>query len=590
MLDHGVDATVVRWIDKMLSDRILTTEFGGITAGGLANRGCPQGGILSPMLWCLAVDSLLEKLRLNGFQVWGYADDIAVVAVHEDGRAAKRLINSALRLMEDWCSETNLSVNPTKTELLVVTRKKKRLNVQGIKLNGVQLTKSDQVKYLGVTFSSNLSWRVQVERTVNRARKNLATISRMVGSTWGLTPAAAHWVYSCIILPRLFFGAVIWWEGVQNLKIGNKLESLQHVGLKRILGAFRYSPTRAMEAMLAMPPLLFRIEEVAIRTAKLLRDWGKWQSTDRGHSSVLLKCIPETERNLLMTLDSATDKISLTFRFGRRFRTMIPGRDEWKNGRLERFTGWNEWFTDGSKDEESVTGCAWVSGLSGENGSEYLGKFATVYQAEVVAVLRCAEGLINRGIRGENIIIFTDSESTVKTMERSSFKSAIALECCDTLNKLALVNRKVILSWCPGHRGVAGNEEADRLAKLVVKEGRPGVEPWLPVSYAGFKSELKRFSLSRLINRWSGTTNCRQGKEMIGEINVGKAKMILRMNRADVRILTYVLTGHAPLRYHLFRMGVRDSGHCSCNSGKSGIEWKDCKEKGLVIEVEEKVL
>ncbi|XP_017885272.1 uncharacterized protein LOC108628089 [Ceratina calcarata] len=456
-------------------------------------------------------------------------------------------MKSALRLVEEWCSETNLSVNPTKTELLVVTRK---------------------VKYLGVTFSSNLSWKAQVERTVNRARKNLATISRMVGSTWGLTPAAAHWIYSCIILPRLFFGAVIWWEGVQNLRIGSRLESLQHIGLKRILGAFRSSPTRAMEAMLAMPPLLFRIEEVAIRTAKLLRDWGKWRPTDKGHSSILKSCIPETEKNLLMTLESATDKISMTFRFGRKFRTAIPERDEWKNGKLERFTGWNAWFTDGSKDEESATGCAWVSELSGESGSEYLGKFATVYQAEVVTVLRCAEELMSRGVRGNNIVIFTDSESTVKTMERSSFKSAIALECCDILNELALVNRRVILCWCPGHRGVSGNEEADRLAKLVVKEGRQGVEPWLPVSYAGFKSELKRFSLSRLTSRWSETTNCRQGKEMIGEINVSKARMILKMKRADVRILTYVLTGHAPLNYHLFRMGVRENGQCICGSGE----------------------
>ncbi|XP_017880834.1 uncharacterized protein LOC108625369, partial [Ceratina calcarata] len=340
----------------------------------------------------------------------------------------------------------------------------------------------------------------------------------MVGSTWGLTPAAAHWIYSCIILPRLFFGALIWWEGIRNVRICNRLESLQHVGLKRILGAFRSSPMRAMEAMLAMPPLSFRIEEVAIRTAKLLRDWGKWQPTDRGHSSILIKCIPETERNLLMVLEAATDKISLTFCFGKRFRTMIPGRDEWKNGKLEGFANWNTWFTDGSKDEENATGCAWVSESTGESGSEYLGKFATVYQAEVVAVLRCAEGLIRSGIRGENIIIFTDSESTVKTMERSSFRSAIALECCEILNELALINRKVVLSWCPGHRGVSGNEEADRLAKLVVKEGRPGVEPWLPVSYAGFKSELKKFSQSRLASRWSETTTCRQGREMIGEI------------------------------------------------------------------------
>ncbi|XP_017885478.1 uncharacterized protein LOC108628217 [Ceratina calcarata] len=476
-------------------------------------------------------------------------------------------MNSALRILEDWCSEADLSVNPTKTKLLVVTRKKK-LNVRGITLNEVQLEKSESVSYLGVTFTSWLSWKVQIEKTMDRARRNFATISRMVGSTWGLTPAATHWIYNSIILPRLTFGSLIWWEGIQNYRTQARLESLQHAGLKRILGAFRSSPTKAMEAMLATPTLSFKIEEVAIRTAKLLKDWDKLQPTSRGHSSVLDKLIPETEKDLVLTLEAPTDKTVLTFRFGHRYRTTIPDREEWKGGELERFRGWNVWFTDGSKNERGDTGSAWVSGRLINGKSEYLGKFATVYQAEMVAILRCVEDLINKNVRNDSIVIFTDSESTVKTMEGSSFKSAVAVECSDRLNELALRNKKVILCWCPGHRGVLGNEEADRLAKAVVEEGRPGVEPWLPVSYASFKSELKRFSLSRLKERWSGTTTCRQGREMIGDIDVGRAKTILKMNRADARILTYVLTGHAPLNYHLFRMGVRESGSCPCGTGE----------------------
>ncbi|XP_017888591.1 uncharacterized protein LOC108630038 [Ceratina calcarata] len=220
-------------------------------------------------------------------------------------------------------------------------------------------------------------------------------------------------------------------------------------------------------------------------------------------------------------------------------------------------------------DDPSLSDHRYISYYRLTNGkSEYLGRFATVYQAEVVAVMRCVEDLIEKNAKHDHIVIFTDSQATVRTMEKSSYKSAVALECFDRLNELASVNRRVVLCWCPGHRGIPGNEEADRLAKLIVEEKRPGMEPWLPVPYADFKLQLKRLSLSRLKERWSSTTTCRQGREMIGEINVGRVKEILRMNRGDSRILTYILTGHAPLNYHLYKMGVRENGNCTCETNE----------------------
>lgn len=40
---------------------------------------CLQGGVLSPLLWCLVVDELLTKLRESGFHV--YADDYVTIII-----------------------------------------------------------------------------------------------------------------------------------------------------------------------------------------------------------------------------------------------------------------------------------------------------------------------------------------------------------------------------------------------------------------------------------------------------------------------------------------------------------------------------
>jgi len=60
---HGVDQTIVRWIRSTLEGRLATAAFGGVSRRVAVSRGCPRGGGLSPLLWCLVVNELLVKLN-----------------------------------------------------------------------------------------------------------------------------------------------------------------------------------------------------------------------------------------------------------------------------------------------------------------------------------------------------------------------------------------------------------------------------------------------------------------------------------------------------------------------------------------------
>ncbi|KAJ8950227.1 hypothetical protein NQ318_006201 [Aromia moschata] len=60
---------------------------------------------------------------------------------------------------------------------------------------------------------------------------------------------------------------------------------------------------------------------------------------------------------------------------------------------------------------------------------------------------------------------FSVSQAALMAIESSKVKSRLVLDCKKILNDLASCNR-VILTWIPGHSGVPGNEEADRLARL----------------------------------------------------------------------------------------------------------------------------
>jgi hypothetical protein len=49
--DHDVHFTISRWIAAMLSNRMVQAEIRGVSSTMMVRRGCPQGSVLSPLLW-----------------------------------------------------------------------------------------------------------------------------------------------------------------------------------------------------------------------------------------------------------------------------------------------------------------------------------------------------------------------------------------------------------------------------------------------------------------------------------------------------------------------------------------------------------
>jgi hypothetical protein len=59
LVRHGVDHTIIRWIRATLEGQQATATLGETSMSVAVSRGCPQGGVLSPLLWCFVVDEAL---------------------------------------------------------------------------------------------------------------------------------------------------------------------------------------------------------------------------------------------------------------------------------------------------------------------------------------------------------------------------------------------------------------------------------------------------------------------------------------------------------------------------------------------------
>jgi hypothetical protein len=90
----------------------------------MVSRDCPQGGVLSPLLWCPVVEDLIARLNGGGIYTQGYADDICLLAVQKFPITVLGLIQWALDIVEMWCNEVRLLVYPDKTGLYIFIRRR----------------------------------------------------------------------------------------------------------------------------------------------------------------------------------------------------------------------------------------------------------------------------------------------------------------------------------------------------------------------------------------------------------------------------------------------------------------------------------
>jgi len=68
LFKHGVNYIIIQWIRATLEGHLAAANLHGYSKRAVVSRGCPQGGILSPLLWCL-VDDLIARLS-GGWNIY----------------------------------------------------------------------------------------------------------------------------------------------------------------------------------------------------------------------------------------------------------------------------------------------------------------------------------------------------------------------------------------------------------------------------------------------------------------------------------------------------------------------------------------
>ena len=365
-----------------------------------------------------------------------------------------------------------------------------------------------------------------------------------------------HWIYTAVVCPSVSYGAIAWWGKTLNSTVGKKLTSLRRMATIAITGAIRTTPSESLEVLLDMLPLSKKVEMEAVLCADRLKLTGDWKIANETTTYKNLG----TQVQGHLCLNAKKDWILRKYSFEDNYSVHLPTRMEWDQCQINTKNANEVWFTDGSKTS-SGTGAGAYCVSNNTHISFSLGNLATVYQAEVVAILACAHNCLDKNVKDQKIKIFSDSQAALLALSKQCFSSSIVWECHIALSKLARLN-KLSLFWVPGHRGVEGNEIADILAKAGSKTHFIGPEPVLGLPYNSVRITVRRLLQAYTFTSWQMSVDQRQARELNQRAPWRRAKELLSLSRNEIRTAIGLLTGHCSLNRHLSIMGVKDDPLC----------------------------
>ena len=116
----------IKWFSSYLIDRKQKVSI----SNKLSNEervlnGVPQGSILGPLMFLLFINYL--PLYTDNVKTDLYADD---TTLHENDKSIsniKRKLQIALNNLQEWCKNNGMVLNTTKTKIMLITTRKKRL-------------------------------------------------------------------------------------------------------------------------------------------------------------------------------------------------------------------------------------------------------------------------------------------------------------------------------------------------------------------------------------------------------------------------------------------------------------------------------
>ncbi|MEO2220739.1 MAG: reverse transcriptase family protein, partial [Nitrosopumilus sp.] len=226
---YGIKGRANEWFHSYLTDRQQYVCINGFDSKPLTMKyGVPQGSVLGPLLFLIYINDLHKAIKHS--TTLHFADDTNLLATNESIKKLQKQVNLDLRFLCKWLRANKISLNASKTELLLFRHPNKSINYDlKIKINGKKLIPSSSVKYLGIIIDCHLNWHIHINELSIRLSRAIGMLSKIRHYVkFETLRMIYHGIFSSILL----YGSQIW--GQLNNQPINKLQVLQNKALRTI--------------------------------------------------------------------------------------------------------------------------------------------------------------------------------------------------------------------------------------------------------------------------------------------------------------------------------------------------------------------
>ena len=187
-------------------------------------------------------------------EIHGYANDHALkksFRARSEEKTTISLLEDATGTIKTWMDHNRLKMNNSKTEFIMYGSRQQlsKIETTNIDTNGVTITKSDCIRYLGADLDEMLSLKKMVNRKCRVAIGNLQEL-KIIRKC--LTKSAATKVALGLVISHLDYANALY-SGIPDIDI-KKLQRIQNMAAKAVVGYDRYdSSTAALKALHWLP-------------------------------------------------------------------------------------------------------------------------------------------------------------------------------------------------------------------------------------------------------------------------------------------------------------------------------------------------
>nr|XP_054921490.1 uncharacterized protein LOC129382122 [Dermacentor andersoni] len=478
----GVEGRLLAYIEAFLAGRTAAVRVGGTVGSPRpVNCGVPQGSVLSPFLFNLALAPIIECIPKTGrFPVRAvlYADDIALfVRGPPSATAAMRnQLQAALDIVANFLRAIGLRLSSTKSEAILIHPRSVRRHTGCILVDGVPLPWRLTVRYLGLTIDSRLSWLAAVSRLRAEMRRVESAVRALLARGDGCPSSFAAALYSAVALPKVLYALPL-------CRVSARLWKLIDGDHRRVLrmchGLPRSSRIAETLAETGAWPVSLTADLRALGHLERLS-----RAPDAGPILFLLRSLRQSRVGTVCELfDSLVvdtppvppswppphQRAPLHVRLGlpgvrSKHRTPLCAVQQEAAARIEDdLGGRTHLYADGSVLVDGSAAAACVAPDLGISRQCRLSYRASSTTAEL-AGLHLAADILEESPHITSAAILCDSRAALQQLLLDERGPPLAQRLACRLHALQS-SCDLRLQWIPSHVGVAGNETADQLAR-----------------------------------------------------------------------------------------------------------------------------